>query len=124
MVAHPASRPRPRFPHRRRPDRQGHAKRPLSQLGRPHAHRRRPRAHPHAAGGLAARVGSPAPLRARPIESVFMDDRNFTFLFYGFAAAWGILAAYVVTLASRESNLKRQIENLKRMLEDKETSKS
>lgn len=53
-----------------------------------------------------------------------MDERNFTFLFYGFAAAWGILAAYVVTLASRESNLKRQIENLKRMLEDKETSKS
>ncbi len=25
-----------------------------------------------------------------------MDERNFTYMFYGFAAAWGILAVYVL----------------------------
>ena len=51
-----------------------------------------------------------------------MDERNFTFMFYGFAAAWAILAAYVVYLGTREGKLKKQIENLRRMIEDQETS--
>lgn len=49
-----------------------------------------------------------------------MDQRNFTFLFYGFAAAWAIVALYVLTLASRERKIRSQIDNLNRMLEDKE----
>jgi CcmD family protein len=49
-----------------------------------------------------------------------MDQRNFTFLFYGFAAAWAILAVYLLFLVSRESRIRRQIEGLRRMLEDKE----
>lgn len=49
-----------------------------------------------------------------------MDQRNFTFLFYGFAAAWGIVAIYLVFLASRERRIRNQIDSLKRMLEDKE----
>lgn len=48
-----------------------------------------------------------------------MDERNFTYLFYGFAAAWAIIALYVVSLASRERRLRSQIDNLKRMIEDK-----
>ena len=49
-----------------------------------------------------------------------MDERNFTFMFYGFAAVWGILAAYVVYLGPREGKLRRQLDHLKRMLEDQE----
>ncbi len=52
-----------------------------------------------------------------------MDTRNFTYMFYGFLAAWAILAAYVVALVSRERKLKRELENLKRMLEDRERIK-
>jgi len=49
-----------------------------------------------------------------------MDARNFTFMFYGFAAAWAILAGYVVFLGAREGRLKRQLDTLKRMIEDRE----
>ncbi len=49
-----------------------------------------------------------------------MDERNFTFMFYGLAAAWAILAIYVLTLVSRERRLARQVEDVKRILEDRE----
>ena len=45
-----------------------------------------------------------------------MDNTNFTFMVYGFAAAWLILFAYVALLAARERRLKREIESLKRMM--------
>ena len=48
-----------------------------------------------------------------------MDTRNFTFMFYGFLAAWVILAAYVVALVRRENRLKRELENVKRMIEER-----
>ena len=49
-----------------------------------------------------------------------MDERNFTFLFYGLAASWAVLALYVAYLGAREGKLRRQLENLKRMLEERE----
>jgi CcmD family protein len=49
-----------------------------------------------------------------------MDERNFRFLFYGFAAAWAIIALFVLSLVARERRLRSQIDTLKRMLEDKE----
>jgi CcmD family protein len=49
-----------------------------------------------------------------------MDARNFTYMFYGFLAAWLILAAYVAALAGRERRIRRQLDALKRLLEDKE----
>ena len=54
---------------------------------------------------------------------IAMDQRNFTYMFYGLAAAWGILAIYVLTLVSRESRLRKQLDGLQRMIEDKETRK-
>ena len=48
-----------------------------------------------------------------------MDSRNFTYMFYGFAAVWVILAAYVMTLVAREGRLKRELEGVKRMLDDR-----
>lgn len=47
-------------------------------------------------------------------------QRNFTFLSYGFAAAWIILTLYVLMMVSRERKLKRQIANLKAMLEERQ----
>jgi CcmD family protein len=45
-----------------------------------------------------------------------MDQRNFTYMFYGFAAAWLILALYVVSLVARGRKLSDQLETLKRTL--------
>lgn len=45
-----------------------------------------------------------------------MDSRNFTYMFYGFAAAWLLLALYVGSLATREKTLRSQIETLRRTL--------
>ena len=49
-----------------------------------------------------------------------MDERNFLYMFYGFLAAWLVLAGYVVSLASRESRLRKEIERLKHIIEDRE----
>ena len=48
-----------------------------------------------------------------------MDNTNVTFMVYGFAAAWLILFAYVALLAARERRLKRELESLKRMMEER-----
>jgi len=46
--------------------------------------------------------------------------RNFEYLAYGLIAIWAILAIYVLTLVSREKKIRRQIENLHRLLEDRQ----
>jgi CcmD family protein len=46
-----------------------------------------------------------------------IDARNFTYLFYGFAAAFVILVVYVVSLALRERKLIHEIERVRRMVE-------
>ena len=48
-----------------------------------------------------------------------MDARNITFMFYGFALAWLILALFALLLVSRERSLRRQMDNLKQMIEEK-----
>jgi CcmD family protein len=49
-----------------------------------------------------------------------MDTRNFTFMFYGFLAAWLILVVYVLSLVSRERKIAEQLKSLKGMLEYKD----
>jgi CcmD family protein len=44
-----------------------------------------------------------------------MDARNFTFLFYGFLAAWLIVLLYVVSLARRGARLKKELEQVKQL---------
>ena len=46
-------------------------------------------------------------------------QRNYEFLSYGLTAAWVILVGYVLMMVARERNLKREIANLKAMLEEK-----
>jgi CcmD family protein len=45
-----------------------------------------------------------------------MDARNALFMFYGFVAAWAVVLIYVLTLARRASRLKRELEDVKRLL--------
>jgi CcmD family protein len=55
-------------------------------------------------------------------EDLQMDARNTLFMFYGFLAAWAIVLLYVVTLAQRGSRLKRELEDVKRLLSSRESS--
>jgi CcmD family protein len=42
-----------------------------------------------------------------------MDARNFTFMFYGFLAAWLIVLLYVISLARRGARLKKELDAVK-----------
>ncbi|MBZ5618338.1 MAG: hypothetical protein LAQ69_06315 [Acidobacteriia bacterium] len=46
-------------------------------------------------------------------------QRNYEFLSYGLTVAWIILVGYVLMMVGRERRLKREIANLKAMLEEK-----
>ena len=46
-------------------------------------------------------------------------QRNYEFLSYGLTAAWMILVGYVLMMLARQKRLKREISNLRAMLEDK-----
>jgi t-SNARE complex subunit (syntaxin) len=47
-------------------------------------------------------------------------QRNFQFLCYGLIVAWLILVVYVLMMVGRERKLKREIANLKAMLEERQ----
>jgi len=50
---------------------------------------------------------------------MLMDERNFTYMFYGFAAVWLCLVAYVVALSTREKRLRQQLVVLRKLVEDR-----
>ena len=45
-----------------------------------------------------------------------MDARNFTFMFYGFTAAWLIVLFYIVSLARRSARLKKELDDVKHLV--------
>jgi CcmD family protein len=45
-----------------------------------------------------------------------MDARNFSFMFYGFLAAWLIVLLYVISLARRGARLKKELEQVKQLV--------
>jgi hypothetical protein len=46
-------------------------------------------------------------------------QHQYEFLSYGLTAAWVVLAVYVLMMVARERTLKREIANLKAMLEER-----
>ncbi len=53
-----------------------------------------------------------------------VEVRNFEFMFYGFLAAWLIVMLYVVSIAARERKLRREIDRVKRLLEQREEERA
>ena len=47
-----------------------------------------------------------------------MDKRNFLYLFYGLALAWGFVAAYLFVLTQRSRKLRAELDRVKRMVGD------
>lgn len=50
-----------------------------------------------------------------------VEARNLTFLFYGFLAAWLIVIMYVISIAARERKLRRELDRVKRLVEERES---
>ncbi len=48
-------------------------------------------------------------------------DQNYTFMFYGFTAAWLVVIIYVISIALRERKLRDELGRVKRMMEDRES---
>lgn len=46
-----------------------------------------------------------------------MDPRFYTYMFYGYAAAWLILVAYVLSLVLREGRLRKELDRVRQMVE-------
>ena len=49
-----------------------------------------------------------------------MDITNLTYLFYGYTAAFIVIAAFVLLLVSRGRRIDRELTRLKAMVEDRE----
>jgi hypothetical protein len=47
-------------------------------------------------------------------------DQNFTFMFYGFLAAWLVVIIYVISIALRERKLRAELDRVRRMVDDRE----
>ena len=49
-----------------------------------------------------------------------METPNYTFMFYGFLAAWMVVIVYIISIALRERKLRQELDRVKRMVEDRE----
>jgi CcmD family protein len=52
-----------------------------------------------------------------------MNSENFTFMVYGFTAAWLIIMIYVISIALREKRLRQELDRVKRMVEEDQQAK-
>ena len=53
------------------------------------------------------------------VREIARLQRNYEFLSYGLMAAWIILVVYVLMMIGRQKRLKREIANLRAMLDEK-----
>jgi CcmD family protein len=53
------------------------------------------------------------------VREIARLQRNYEFLTYGLMAAWIILVVYVLMMVGRQKKLKREIANLRAMLDEK-----
>jgi CcmD family protein len=52
-----------------------------------------------------------------------MNPQNYTFMFFGFTVAWLIVIGYVISIAVRESKLRQELDRVKRMLQEGESTR-
>ena len=53
------------------------------------------------------------------VREIARLQRNYEFLSYGLMAAWLIVVVYVLMMVARQKKLKREIANLRAMLDEK-----
>ena len=52
-----------------------------------------------------------------------MSSQNSVFLFIGFTVAWLIVIVYVISIALREKKLRQELDRVKRMVEEGESTR-
>jgi CcmD family protein len=52
-----------------------------------------------------------------------MDSRNVLYMVYGFSAVWIILFVYLILLVLRERSLNKELDRVKRMMEEERQKK-
>jgi CcmD family protein len=52
-----------------------------------------------------------------------MSPQNYTFMFLGFTVAWLIIIVYVISIALREKKLRQELDRVKRMVEEGESTR-
>jgi CcmD family protein len=52
-----------------------------------------------------------------------MNPQNSTFLFAGYTVAWLIVIVYVISIALREKKLRQELDRVKRMVEEGESTR-
>jgi CcmD family protein len=52
-----------------------------------------------------------------------MSPQNYTFMFYGFTVAWLIIIVYVISIALREKKLRQELDRVKKMIEEGESTR-
>ncbi len=56
------------------------------------------------------------------LRDVLAEIRNLAYLFYGYTVIWVIILGYIFTLARRERNLRDQVDELKKIVEEESRS--
>ena len=52
-----------------------------------------------------------------------MSSQNSLFLFIGFTVAWLIVIVYVISIALREKKLRQELDRVKKMVEESESTR-
>jgi len=52
------------------------------------------------------------------LQDLLAEIRNLSFLFYGYSVIWVIIVGYIFWLTRREKNLRDEIDELKKMIND------
>jgi CcmD family protein len=52
-----------------------------------------------------------------------MSSQNSLFLFLGFTVAWLIVIGYVISIALREKKLRQELDRVKKMVEEGESTR-
>jgi len=52
-----------------------------------------------------------------------MNPENYNFMFLGFTVAWLIVMVFVISIALREKKLRQELDRVKRMIEEGESTR-
>lgn len=52
------------------------------------------------------------------LKDLLAEIRNLSYLFYGYTVIWVIIVGYIFWLSRREQNLRDEIDELKKSIED------